>query len=228
MSDTMSGTMSKPESVVGGQTPQLTTPLAAQQIHSSAAVQRENEVGIPHEAPSPSLASSLQPQPGAEGCSYPPTPPAPQLGTRPQRAWKQNVKYSPDEWDLGPVTNDHPTPSHDLLKDMIYFLASRLGYNRSLSLKPDVWRLRRGEGDKRYLSSLLFQSSGRHFLWRIQGSPAPKGEGEENSAVSAVICLENSAVSAVIYSYILCFYILCFYFLSYGIRQTKCLVIFCD
>merc|ERR1711895_61556 len=77
MSETMSGTMSKPESVVGGQTPQLTTPLAAQQIHSSAAVQRENEVGIPHEDPSPSLASSLQPQPGAEGCFCPPRPECP-------------------------------------------------------------------------------------------------------------------------------------------------------
>ena len=56
------------------------------------------------------------------------TPPAPQLGMRPQRARKQNVRYSSDEWDLGPVTNDHPTQSDDLIKDMIYFLASRLGY----------------------------------------------------------------------------------------------------
>merc|ERR1711867_181503 len=59
--------------------------------------QREDEVAIPHE-----------PQPRAEGRSCPPTPPAPQPGMRPQRARKPNVKYSPDEWDLGPVTHDHP------------------------------------------------------------------------------------------------------------------------
>ena len=58
------------------------------------------------------------------------TPSTPQSGLRPQRARKQNVKYSADEWDLGPVTNEHPKLSNDLIKDMIYFLASRLGYQQ--------------------------------------------------------------------------------------------------
>ena len=58
------------------------------------------------------------------------TPPSPQTSLRPQRARKQNVRYSADEWDLGPVTNDHPKQSNDLMRDMIHFLASRLGYQQ--------------------------------------------------------------------------------------------------
>ena len=82
------------------------TPQKEPQSHHT--LQREEEVAIPP-----------GPQPGVE------------LGMRPQRARKPNVKYSSDDWDLGPVTNAHPDQSHDLIRDMIYFLASRLGYNRS-------------------------------------------------------------------------------------------------
>ena len=73
------------------------------------------------------------PAPQAATAPVPPThstPPTPQSGLRPQRVRKQNVKYSADEWDLGPVTNEHPKLSNDLIKDIIYFLASRLGYQQ--------------------------------------------------------------------------------------------------
>ena len=79
-----------------------------QEPQSHYTLQREEEVAIPP-----------GPQPGAE------------LGARPQRARKPNVRYSSDEWDLGPITYAHPDPSHNLIRDMVYFLATRLGYHRS-------------------------------------------------------------------------------------------------
>ena len=67
-----------------------------------------------------------------EEVAIPPGPlPGAELGARPQRARKPNVRYNSDEWDLGPVTYAHPDPSHDLIRDMVYFLATKLGYHRS-------------------------------------------------------------------------------------------------
>ena len=75
---------------------------------------------VPDHAPPP-------PHPQPQSPPGPPTTPAPQLGTRPQRARKQNVKYSSDEWDLGPVTYDQPTRSHDRIDDTRYLLAPPVG-----------------------------------------------------------------------------------------------------
>ena len=69
------------------------------------------------------------PQPSAT----PPTPTSTTLTVmRPQRIRKPNVKYSGSEWDLGPVTHDKQTAPMDIIKikDMLYFLASRLGYQQ--------------------------------------------------------------------------------------------------
>ena len=70
--------------------------------------------------------------PSEEEVAIPPGPqPGAQLSPRPQRIRKPNVKYSSDDWDLGPVNHAQPVQSQDLIRDMIYFLASCLGNYRS-------------------------------------------------------------------------------------------------